>query len=114
VGRASCPPSPEPESNKRQSKGKTVAGKSIGSLILFMVVGGLVGSVLGEILGRLAGQGFWNNILTTGVHFGVQDPVHQPIAVNLGIVILSFGLAIKVSLLGILGLVVGVVLHWKL
>ena len=53
-------------------------------------------------------------VRTTGVHFGVQDPVHQPIAVNLGIVILSFGLAIKVSLLGILGLVVGVVLHRKL
>ena len=91
-----------------------MSGKSIGSLILFMVVGGLVGSVLGEILGRLVGHGFWNDILTTGVNFGVQDPVHQPIAVNLGIVILSFGLAIKVSLLGILGLVVGVVLHRKL
>ena len=91
-----------------------MAGKSIGSLILFMVVGGLIGSVLGDILGRLVGQGSWNNILTTGVNFGVQDPVNHPIAINLGILIISFGLAVRVSLLGVVGLVVGVILHRKL
>ncbi len=87
-----------------------VSGKSVGSLILFMVVGGLVGTVFGEILGRLIGGGVVRAILTEGVPFGLSPPVR----VDLRVLAVTFGFTFKITLLGVVGLVSGVYLYRKL
>lgn len=87
-----------------------MAGKSVGSLILFMVVGGLVGTVFGEILGRLLGGGVLRTVLSEGVPFGLNPPV----TVDLRVLTLTLGFTFKITLLGVLGLVLGVYLYRKL
>ncbi len=86
-----------------------MTGQSVGSLILFMVVGGLVGTVLGEILGQLFGGGFIRTLLTGGVPFGLKPPV----TIDLRVLTLSFGFVFKITLLGVVGLVLGVYLYRK-
>ena len=87
-----------------------MAGKSVGSLILFMVVGGLVGTVLGEILGQLFSGGFIRTLLIGSVPFGLKPPV----TIDLRVLTLSFGFVFEITLLGVVGLVLGVYLYRKL
>ena len=88
-----------------------MAGQSVGSMILFTDVGGLVGTLLAGILGRLfGGGGFIRTLLTDGVSFGLKPPV----TINLRVLTLSFGFAFRITLLGVVGLVLGVYLYRKL
>lgn len=87
-----------------------MAGQSVGSLILFTDVGGLVGTLLAGILGRLFGGGFIRTLLTDGVSFGLKPPV----TINLRVLTRSFGFVFRITLLGVVGLVLGVYLYRKL
>ncbi len=86
-----------------------MAGKGVGALLLFMVVGGLVGTILGEILGSIIGSSGIGLLFSRGVEFGLNEPMR----VDLRILTFTFGLSFKLTLLSVLGLLFGVYLSRK-
>ena len=74
-------------------------------LVLVVVVAGLViGSLLGELLGRVT-SGWLQDFLTRGPTIGVTPPA----TLDLHAIALTLGVALKVNVVGILGLVIAAV-----
>ena len=72
---------------------------------LFILI--LAGIVLGGFLGSLAEGVSWLNWLNYGQSFGLQSPV----VLELGILVLTFGLNIKITIAGIIGIVIGILVY---
>ena len=74
----------------------------------FLII--LSGIVLGGFLGYLARNIGFLSWLNYGQEFGLD----QPIVLNLGILILTFGLRIKITIASIIGVVIGIIINKKL
>lgn len=72
---------------------------------LFILI--LAGIVLGGFLGSLAEGVSWLNWLNYGQSFGLENPL----VLHLGILVLTFGLNIKITIAGIIGIIVGIVVY---
>lgn len=82
---------------------KRVLGKNSWSLFLLL----LAGIVLGGLIGNLAAdaQGFgWLNY---GQSFGFQNPI----VLDLGILVITFALSMKVTIAGIIGVMIAVLVY---
>lgn len=72
----------------------------------------LAGIVLGGFLGNMAEGIPWLSWLNFGQSFGLDEPL----ILNLGVVVITFGLSIKITMAGILGVAAALVIirHCKL
>ena len=67
----------------------------------------LSGIVLGGFVGDLAQSVPWLAWLGFGKSFGLDSPL----TVNLGVLIITFGLTIRITMAGILGVVAAIVIY---
>lgn len=83
-----------------------VANKSKWTLLLIL----LSGIVLGGFIGYLCRNISWLNWLNYGQSFGLSSPV----VLDLGIIILTFGLTITINIASIIGIIIGIIIYKKL
>ncbi len=84
----------------------STSGKNNWACFLMM----LSGIVLGGFIGYLTKDIRFLSWLNYGQTFGLE----QPIVLNLGIMVLTFGLTINISVASIIGVVVAIILYKKL
>lgn len=82
---------------------KGAKDKNFWSLFLLL----LAGIVLGGFIGTLTQNVSFLSWLNYGQSFGLDNPV----VVNLGIIILTFGLTIKITIASIVGILVAVLVY---
>lgn len=82
------------------------ASKNRWTLLLIL----LSGIVLGGFIGYLCRDISFLNWLNYGQTFGLSSPV----VLDLGILILTFGLTITINIASILGIVIGIIIYKKL
>ena len=72
---------------------------------LFLMI--LTGIVIGGFIGWLTKDVSFLSWLNFGQSFGLAEPV----VLDLGIIVLTFGLSIKITIGGIIGIIIGVVIY---
>ncbi len=77
------------------------AQRGLGLIALIVVAGLVVGSLLGELVASLLPTGLIHDLLTRGPQIGVTPPA----TVDLRFVTLTFGMMLKVNVVGVLGVV---------
>jgi hypothetical protein len=77
------------------------AQRGLGLIFLVVVAGLVVGSLLGEILGSLLPAGRAQDLISRGPTIGLTPPV----TVDLRFLAMTFGLSLKVNLMGVAGIV---------
>lgn len=81
--------------------------KSKGILFLLILCGIVLGGFIGNYLTKSFSSLSWLNY---GQTFGFKNPV----TLNLGIIIMTFGITIKISVAGILGVLIAIFIYKKL
>lgn len=76
--------------------------RGVGVVILVVVAGLAVGSLLGELVGGLLPPGPAQDLLTHGPTIGLTSPA----VLDLRFLALTFGLAFKINLVGVVGIVI--------
>lgn len=72
----------------------------------------LCGVVLGGFLGTLASGVSWLSWLDYGKEFGIGGGGGSNVVVlNLGILVLSFGLQIKINIASIIGIIIAIIIY---
>ena len=79
------------------------AGKNSWALLLMI----LAGVVLGGFIGQQASKVPFLSWLNYGQTFGLS----QPLVLDLGILVLTFALTIKITIAGILGIVLAIIIY---
>jgi hypothetical protein len=74
----------------------------LGLLLLVLIAGLTIGSLFGELVGGLLPSGWPRELLTRGPTIGLRDPA----TVDFRFLSFTLGLALKVNLVGVLGIVV--------
>ncbi len=82
---------------------KGIAGKN--SWTLFLLV--LTGIVLGGFIGNLASGVPFLNWLNYGQSFGFANPI----VLDLGILVITFGLTIKITIASIIGVLLAILIY---
>ena len=82
---------------------KGAAAKNYWTLLLLV----LAGIVLGGFIGELTSNVSFLSWLNYGQSFGLSDPL----VLNLGILVLTFGLKIKITIAGIIGLLIAILIY---
>ena len=72
--------------------------------LLLLVLGGIV---LGGFIGELTSNVSFLSWLNYGQSFGLSDPL----VLNLGILVLTFGLKIKITIAGIIGILIAILIY---
>jgi uncharacterized membrane protein YeaQ/YmgE (transglycosylase-associated protein family) len=87
-----------------------MAGKSAGSVLLFIVLGGLCGALASHLLGGTVDpNGFLHKILVQGFVIGLTDPL----TLDLKIIVLKFGLNFDVTVPSLTGMITGLYLAMR-
>lgn len=76
-------------------------------LIFFVIVGGLFGGLVAEILRAIAPTGPISTLFLENLTLGIT----QPITVDLYLITMTFGAALKVNLLSVIGVLMGVYIY---
>lgn len=79
------------------------AGKNRWALVLMI----LAGIVLGSFIATLTDGISWLSWLSFGQTFGVQNPI----ILDLGVLILTFGLTIKITIASIIGIIIAAIIY---
>lgn len=82
------------------------ANKSKWTLLLVL----LSGIVLGGFIGYLCRDISWLSWLNYGQTFGLAEPI----VLDLGIMLLTFGLVVTINIASIIGIVLGIIIYKKL
>ena len=75
-----------------------------------VIVGLIMGSLLGELLGAMLQEGWAQDVLTRGPMIGLT----RPATLDLRFLSVTFGFALKVNVVGLVGLVIAFVTLRKL
>ena len=67
----------------------------------------LAGIVLGGFMGQLANGISWLSWLNFGQSFGLDSPL----VINFGILIITFGLTIKITMASIIGIAIALIIY---
>ena len=67
----------------------------------------LVGVVLGGFVGQLANGISWLSWLNYGQAFGLENPI----VLSLGLVVITFGLSIKITIASIIGIILAILIY---
>ena len=78
------------------------APRGIGLILLVVIAGFMIGSVLGELVGGLLPAGRAQTFFTHGPMIGLTPPA----TLDLRFLSITFGLSLKVNLVGVIGIVV--------
>jgi hypothetical protein len=77
-----------------------MAGRhSLGLIVLIVVAGLVVGSLLGELVANVLPSGLIHDLLTRGPQIGLSPPA----TVDLRFIALTFGMMLKINVVGLLG-----------
>lgn len=68
--------------------------------VLFILAGVVIGAFIGEYLGRIP----FLSWLDYGANFGITDPF----TLDLGVLVLRFGLTIRFTIAGIIGILIAI------
>lgn len=82
---------------------KKMGSKNVWVLLILMLAGIVIGGFIGTLTERSAGL----NWLNYGQEFGFDSPI----ILNLGIIVFTFGLKIKITIASILGLVLAALVY---
>lgn len=82
---------------------KGTGSKNAWSLFLLL----LTGIVLGGFIGMLAEGTSALSWLAYGQSFGLEEPI----VLNLGILVLTFGLSIKITIASIIGMILAIIIY---
>lgn len=85
-------------------------GKNSWALLLLM----LAGVVIGGFLGYLARDVSWLSWLNYGQEFSVGSSTSGYFSLNLGVIIITFGLSIKITIASIIGVIISIFIYRKL
>lgn len=77
--------------------------KNFWILLLFLLTGIVLGGFIGEIASGISGLS-WLNF---GESFGLMDPV----VLNFGILVITFGLTIRITMASIIGMIIAVIAY---
>ncbi len=83
-----------------------VANKNYWTLLIIL----LSGIVLGGFLGYLCRNVSFLSWLNYGQTFGLSSPV----VLDLGIMVITFGLTISINIASIIGIIIGIIIYKKL
>ena len=78
------------------------AQRGLGLVLVAIVAGLVIGSLLGELLGQLVGAGWARDLLTRGPTIGLTSPA----TLDLRLLSVTFGIAFKVNVVGVLGILI--------
>ncbi len=78
------------------------AQRGVALILLVVAAGPVGGSLLGELLGGLRPAGRAQDLITRGPTIGLTPPA----TLDLRFLTLTFGLALKVNLVGVVGIVI--------
>lgn len=82
---------------------KGAGNKNSWVLLIFVLVGLVIGGFIGMLTQNVAGLDWLNY----GQTFGLDDPL----VLNLGILIITFGLNIKITICSIVGMVIAILIY---
>ena len=83
-------------------------GSNKNAWVLFLMI--LSGIVIGGFLGQLANGTPSLSWLSYGKNFGLKEPL----VLDLGVMLLTFGLYVKINMASIIGIVIAIILYKKL
>jgi hypothetical protein len=81
------------------------AQRGLGLIILVILAGLVIGSLLGELLGMVLPRGWGQDFFLRGPTIGLTTPAQ----LDLSFLSLTFGLAFKVNVVGVAGIVLAAV-----
>ena len=82
---------------------KGIGGKNNWALFLLFLAGIVLGGFIGELTSGVAGLSWLNY----GQSFGFSNPI----VLNLGILVITFGLTIKITIASIVGVVLAIIIY---
>lgn len=85
-------------------------GKNSWALLLLM----LAGVVIGGFLGYLARDVSWLSWLNYGQEFGIGSSESGYFTLNLGVIVITFGLSIKITIASIIGVIISIFVYRKI
>lgn len=74
-------------------------------ILLIMLLAGIV---LGGFMGQLAEGISWLSWLNYGQSFGLNSPL----VIDFGILVITFGLSIQITMASIIGLALALIIYW--
>ena len=82
---------------------KGAAAKNYWTLLLLVLAGIVLGGFIGELTSNIS----FLSWLNYGQSFGLSDPL----VLNLGILVLTLGLKIKITIAGIIGILIAILIY---
>ena len=80
-----------------------VVGKNHWALVLLLLAGIVLGSFIATLTAGVGGLGW----LSFGQTFGFQNPI----VLDLGVMVITFGLTIKITIASILGIIIAAIIY---
>lgn len=80
-----------------------VLGKNNWALFLLLLAGIMLGGFIGSLAANVPGLSWLNY----GESFGFENPI----VLNLGILVITFGLSIKITIASIIGVLIAIVIY---
>lgn len=80
-----------------------IAGKNNWGLFLLLLAGIVLGGFIGNLTAGVPGLSW----LSYGQSFGLQNPI----VLDLGILIITFGLSIKITIASIIGILIAIIIY---
>jgi hypothetical protein len=77
--------------------------KTVGTTLLFILLGGILGGYLGDLIALLIPLGFFHDVFSAGFSIGFNNPL----VVDLRVIVLTFGIKYSLNLLGLIGMICG-------
>ena len=90
----------EGHSKVQTEEGRGIGLKKVNWVLLILVL-------VGFVIGRFIGTYFGGTFLNYGQSFGLAEPV----VLNLGFIILTFGLTIQITIASVIGVVIALVVY---
>ena len=85
-----------------------MATKDRGKIISILFV--LAGLVIGGLIGDVASNVDWLSWLSFGQEFGLTEPL----TLNLNVMVITFGLVIKINIASIIGVAIALLIYKKI
>ena len=91
------------ESKGENDMSKSITGKNNWALFLLLLAGIVIGGFMGELTKGITGLSW----LSYGQSFGLAEPI----VLNLGILVITFGLTIKITIASIIGIFIAILIY---
>lgn len=82
---------------------KGITRKNNWALFLLLLAGIVLGGFIGELTTKIPGLSWLNY----GQSFGISNPM----VLNLGILVITFGLSIKITIASIIGVLIAIIIY---